>query len=76
MRETSSTGLRWQVPTRSSANWCRRDARVFEQNVGSGGFGFRYELARKFGMHAGIDVVHSAGTTAVYIQVGNAWIRP
>ena len=44
--------------------------------MGSGGFGFRYELARKFGMHAGIDVVHSAGTTAVYIQVGNAWIWP
>ena len=44
--------------------------------MGSGGFGFRYELARKFGMHACIDVAHSAGTTAVYIQVGNAWIRP
>ena len=46
------------------------------QNVGSGGVGFRYELARKFGLHAGIDVAHSPGTTAVYFQVGNAWFRP
>ena len=42
------------------------------QNVGSGGFGFRYELARKFGLHAGVDVARSAGTTAVYLQVRNA----
>jgi hypothetical protein len=46
------------------------------QSVGSGGIGFRYELARKFGLHAGMDVAHSPGTTAVYIQVGNAWFRP
>jgi hypothetical protein len=46
------------------------------QSVGSGGVGFRYELARKFGLHAGMDVARSPGTTAVYIQVGNAWFRP
>ena len=46
------------------------------QNVGAGGAGFRYELARKFGLHAGIDVAHSPGTTAVYFIVGNAWFRP
>lgn len=46
------------------------------QSVGSGGVGFRYELARKFGLHAGIDVAHSPGTTALYFVVGNAWFRP
>jgi hypothetical protein len=46
------------------------------QTVGSGGVGFRYELARKFGLHAGLDLAHSPGTTAVYIQIGNAWFRP
>ncbi|MDM0077978.1 hypothetical protein QTH90_26450 [Variovorax sp. J2P1-59] len=46
------------------------------QNVGSGGFGFRYELARKFGLDVGIDVAHSPGTTAVYLVVGNGWFRP
>jgi len=34
------------------------------------------ELASKFGMHAGIDVAHSPGTTALYFVVGNAWFRP
>jgi hypothetical protein len=75
---------RWQFTGRWSlvgfggagATRVTRDAAVFEQNVGSGGVGFRYELARKFGLHAGIDVAHSVGTTAVYIQVGNAWLRP
>jgi hypothetical protein len=46
------------------------------QTIGSGGIGFRYELARKFGLHAGLDLAHSPGTTAVYIQIGNAWFRP
>jgi len=46
------------------------------QSVGSGGVGFRYELARKFGLHAGLDFAHSPGTNAVYLQVGNAWFRP
>lgn len=46
------------------------------QNVGSGGVGFRYELARKFGLDVGIDVAHSPGTTAVYLVIGNGWFRP
>ncbi|MBS0580184.1 MAG: hypothetical protein JSR36_13095 [Proteobacteria bacterium] len=46
------------------------------QRVGSGGLGIRYELARKFGLHAGLDFAHSAGTNAVYLQIGNAWFRP
>jgi hemolysin activation/secretion protein len=46
------------------------------QAVGAGGIGLRYELARKFGLHAGLDLAHRPGTTAVYIQIGNAWFRP
>jgi hypothetical protein len=46
------------------------------QTIGSGGIGFRYVLASKFGLHAGLDLAHSSGTNAVYIQVGNAWFRP
>ncbi len=42
------------------------------QNVGSGGAGFRYEVARKFGMNVGIDVAHGPGTTALYLVIGNA----
>jgi hypothetical protein len=56
--------------------WTRRDELSVSQDVASGGIGLRYELARRFGMHAGLDVAHSAGTTGIYIQVGSAWFRP
>ena len=69
---------RWSVVAFGGAGTTRTDRRtsVATQNVGSGGLGFRYELASKFGLHAGIDVAHSPGTTAVYFVVGNAWFRP
>ncbi len=69
---------RWSVVAFGGAGQARTssDNRSFTQGVGSGGLGFRYELARKFGLHAGVDVAHSPGTTAVYFTVGNAWFRP
>ena len=69
---------RWSVVAFGGAGTTRTKRETFEatQNVGSGGMGFRYELASKFGLHAGIDVAHSPGTTAVYLVVGNAWFRP
>ena len=70
---------RWSVVAFGGGGkaWSRRDGSTsLSQGVGSGGVGFRYELARKFGLHAGIDVAHSPGTTAVYFVVGNAWFRP
>lgn len=44
-------------------------------NVYSQGVGIRYRIARLFGLDAGIDVAHSSGEWAVYIQVGSAWAR-
>ncbi|MET0204536.1 MAG: hypothetical protein ABW276_09520, partial [Casimicrobiaceae bacterium] len=69
---------RWSVVAFGGGGTTRSERNGFSttQNVGSGGVGFRYELARKFGLHAGIDIAHSPGTTAFYIQVGNAWFRP
>jgi len=49
---------------------------AYSDRIASGGAGFRYELARKFGLHVGLDLAHSPGTTAFYIIVGNAWFRP
>jgi hypothetical protein len=46
------------------------------QTVLTGGTGFRYELARKYGIHMGADVAFGPDNTAVYIQVGSAWARP
>ena len=69
---------RWSAVVFGGAGTTRTEKDAFSatQNVGSGGVGFRYELASKFGMNAGIDVAHSPGTTAVYFVVGNAWFRP
>jgi hypothetical protein len=69
---------RWSVVTFGGSGRTRteREAFVATQDVASGGLGFRYELARKFGLHAGMDVAASSGTTAVYFQVGSAWARP
>jgi len=69
---------RWSVVAFGGAGTTRSDRGSFNaaQNIGSGGAGIRYELARKFGLNVGIDVAHSAGTTAVYLVVGNAWFRP
>jgi outer membrane protein assembly factor BamA len=76
--------LRWQFWKRFSLvgfvgtggawnNFERLDNTV---TVVSGGGGFRYEVARKYGIHMGIDVAFGPGTTAVYVQFGSAWARP
>ncbi|SPC05313.1 BamA/TamA family outer membrane protein [Cupriavidus taiwanensis] len=42
-------------------------------NIYSVGAGFRYMIARKLGVSIGVDVAHSKGQNAFYIQVGSAW---
>jgi outer membrane protein assembly factor BamA len=42
----------------------------------AGGGGFRYEIAREYGIHMGADIAFSEDNNAVYIQVGSAWARP
>ena len=43
--------------------------------VGGGGAGFRYLIARKLGLYAGIDLARGSGSddTNIYFQVGSAW---
>ena len=41
--------------------------------VGAGGLGFRYRLARKLGLQAGVDIARGPEDTSVYITVGSAW---
>jgi hemolysin activation/secretion protein len=75
--------LRWQFWKRYSVVGFAGGGAVWndsggntERSVVSGGFGVRYELARKYGLHLGADVGFSRNTTALYIQVGSAWFRP
>lgn len=43
------------------------------ETVGTGGLGFRYRLARKLGLQAGVDVAHGPEGNSVYLTVGSAW---
>jgi hypothetical protein len=69
---------RWSLVGAAGYGSARSDRASYSatRDVVSGAVGFRYELARKFGLHAGMDVGFSSGTTAVYFQIGNAWFRP
>jgi hypothetical protein len=51
------------------------DSRVFADSgaVVSGGAGFRYRLARKLGMDAGVDFAVGPEGTVFYLQFGHAW---
>jgi len=44
--------------------------------VGSAGAGFRYLLARSFGLRAGIDVARSPEDRAYYVTIGTTSLRP
>ena len=76
--------LRWQFWKRFSvvgfvgggAAWNDFERFDSTQTVVTGGTGFRYEIARKYGIHMGLDVAFGPDNTAVYIQVGSAWARP
>jgi hypothetical protein len=41
--------------------------------VAAGGGGFRYLIARAFGMRAGVDVAYGEDGFAFYITTGSAW---
>lgn len=43
------------------------------KTVVAGGAGFRYLVARKLGMYAGLDVARGPEDSAIYIQMGSAW---
>ncbi len=76
--------VRWQFWQRFSAVvfagggavWNDFERVASPKTVVTGGIGFRYELARKYGIHAGLDVAFGPDNAAVYVQVGSAWSRP
>jgi hypothetical protein len=46
------------------------------ESVTAGGAGFRYLIARRYGLHLGLDVAGSPDDRAIYVVFGNAWLRP
>ena len=75
--------LRWNFKTRWSLMGFSGIGKAFDEwsdfgdadLVYSYGTGFRYLLARKFGLRVGIDVAHSPGTWAYYIVFGSSWLK-
>ncbi|HET9700021.1 MAG TPA: BamA/TamA family outer membrane protein [Burkholderiales bacterium] len=76
--------LRWQLHPRFSlvgfggvgvarAGAAGRDT---EKAVTSGGAGFRYLVARTYGLHMGMDVGFGPDEAILYVVFGSAWVRP
>ena len=80
----AETEVRWQFWKRWSvvgfvgggAAWNNLEHFDNLVSVLTGGTGFRYELARKYGLHAGVDVAWGPEGYAFYFQFGSAWARP
>ena len=76
--------LRWQFWKRFSAvgfagvgkAWSSTDGEDKSSSVVSGGTGFRYEIARKYGIHMGLDVGFGPDDPILYVTFGHAWARP
>jgi hemolysin activation/secretion protein len=76
--------LRWQFWKRLSlvgfggtgATWTSLERADRQKTVSAGGAGLRYDLARRYGIHVGVDVAYGPDGSAFYLQWGSAWIRP
>jgi len=75
--------LRWQLHPRLSlvgfggAGVTRSDIGTADRHdtVATGGAGFRYLLARKYGLHMGLDVAVGPDEPILYVVFGSAWLR-
>ena len=47
-----------------------------DQSVTTAGAGFRYLIARSYGLHMGMDVAFGPDDPVLYIVFGSAWLRP
>ena len=76
--------LRWQLRPRYSvvgfagAGEARSSIGAGDrsESVTAGGAGFRYLIARRYGMQIGLDVAGGPDDTVFYVVFGSAWLRP
>jgi len=76
--------LRWQFHQRFSlvgfggAGNARSSigGRERDETVAAGGAGFRYLLARSYGLHMGLDVALGPDDPVLYVIFGTQWLRP
>jgi hypothetical protein len=80
----SEVELRWQFHPRFSAvgfagaGRARSDVagRDRDDEVGAGGAGLRYLVARGYGLHMGLDVAFGPDDPVLYVVFGSQWARP
>ena len=53
--------------------WTDRESFGDASTVVAQGAGFRYQIARSYGLHVGLDLARGPEDTVLYIQVGSAW---
>jgi hypothetical protein len=66
---------RWALVAFAGAGkaYGRRQSWDESKDVFAGGVGFRYLVARKLGMYAGIDVARGPEESAFYVTAGSSW---
>jgi Omp85 superfamily domain len=77
----AETELRWNVSPRWAAigfvgagrAWGTRDSFGETETVIGKGVGFRYLVARRLGLYAGVDVAQGPEENAIYLTIGSAW---
>ena len=75
--------LRWQFHPRWSlvgfggagATWVDESRFADSESTFTGGAGFRYLIARDYGLHMGCDLAYGEEGAAFYVQFGGAWGR-
>jgi hypothetical protein len=76
--------LRWDIVRRWSVMGFGGVGRVADdfgdlldaESHWSGGMGFRYLVADKFGLRLGLDLAYGDDDATVYVSVGTGWMRP
>ncbi len=66
---------RWSLLGFAGAGWADNSGSdLFDSSSRvTRGAGFRYNIARQYGMHVGLDVARGPEDTVWYVQVGSAW---
>ncbi len=66
---------RWSVVGFGGAGWTENTVQdeVASHAVGAAGAGFRYLIARAFGLRGGVDLAWGSDGGAFYITMGSAW---
>ncbi|WP_299688173.1 BamA/TamA family outer membrane protein [uncultured Vibrio sp.] len=71
---TYSIDHRWKVSGFYGAGIAKHDDSFSDDStVNAGGVGFRYQIARRYGLHLGVDYAMSSEENAVYINMGSGF---